>query len=318
MIFNEVYSSYYRVTAEILREAARGKLTERKLYAMVREQAFGESVLTLPEDLRSGRWHLLNRDFATPLREVPDPPLTILEKRWLRTLLADPRIRLFSPDITGLEDAEPLFLPEDIVYYDRYADGDNFEDPGYIANFRTVLEAIRNGVNLEVSYESRHHETGTLFVTPFYLEYSEKDDRFRLVGSGHKRRLTLNMAQIRSCRILTDRNPAPFRESVRKSVTFELQDRRNALERVLLHFSHLEKETRRTDDINYVVTLKYDQEDETEILIRILSFGPFIRVTEPESFIELIRERLRKQMALSNAWREVAEQSGNKGEKQGS
>ena len=86
-----------------------------------------------------------------------------------------------------------------------------------------------------------------------------------------------------------------LKEAKKDSVTFELEDRRNALERVLLHFSHLEKETKRLDEHRYRVTLKYDREDETEMVIRILSFGAAIRVTEPDHFISLLRERLGKQ-----------------------
>ena len=80
-----------------------------------------------------------------------------------------------------------------------------------------------------------------------------------------------------------------------RTVTFELVDRRNALERVLLHFSHLKKETKRLDDCKYLVTLEYDRQDETEMVIRILSFGPVIKVTDPESFISLLRRRIEKQ-----------------------
>ena len=43
----------------------------------------------------------------------------------------------------------------------------------------------------------------------------------------------------------------------------------------------------------------YDADDETEILIRVLSFGPMLRVTSPERFIKLIRERLRRQKIFS-------------------
>ena len=82
-------------------------------------------------------------------------------------------------------------------------------------------------------------------------------------------------------------------------MTFELEDRRNALDRVLLHFSHLEKETKRLDDRRYRVTLKYDRQDETEMMIRILSFGSVIRVTEPESFISLLCERIDRQKQLA-------------------
>ena len=39
----------------------------------------------------------------------------------------------------------------------------------------------------------------------------------------------------------------------------------------------------------------YDKNDETEILIRILSFGAVVRVTAPESFREKIRQRLAMQ-----------------------
>ena len=34
------------------------------------------------------------------------------------------------------------------------------------------------------------------------------------------------------------------------------------------------------------------------MVIRLLSFGPMIKVTEPESFVELIKERLKKQMEI--------------------
>lgn len=42
----------------------------------------------------------------------------------------------------------------------------------------------------------------------------------------------------------------------------------------------------------------YNKSDETEMVIRILSFGPLLRVQEPSGFIELLRHRLRKQLAL--------------------
>ena len=35
-----------------------------------------------------------------------------------------------------------------------------------------------------------------------------------------------------------------------------------------------------------------DRFDETEIVIRVLSFGPYVKVLEPESFANLIKERL--------------------------
>ena len=89
-----------------------------------------------------------------------------------------------------------------------------------------------------------------------------------------------------------------IKEAATDTIVFELEDRRNVLERVLLHFSLLKKETKKLDDRRYRVTLQYDRGDETEMVIRILSFGPLIRVVEPESFIALLRERIERQKQL--------------------
>lgn len=62
------------------------------------------------------------------------------------------------------------------------------------------------------------------------------------------------------------------------------------------HFAHLEKEAEKIGRDRYRIRLRYWQSDETELVIRILGFGPVIKVLEPESFAELIRERLRKQI----------------------
>lgn len=45
--------------------------------------------------------------------------------------------------------------------------------------------------------------------------------------------------------------------------------------------------------------LFYDESDETEMVIRLLSFGPMIKVIEPLEFKQLIRQRLKKQKAYS-------------------
>ena len=70
------------------------------------------------------------------------------------------------------------------------------------------------------------------------------------------------------------------------------------MERVLLHFAHFEKTAERIEKNRYVVTIHYNKEDETEMVIRILSFGPVIKVTAPEHFINLIKQRLLKQKKL--------------------
>ena len=299
MLFHEIYGSYYQTASLILKEAVKGTLTKKSMVELVQEYAFGESFLSIPDGLTGERWRLLHKDLTTPLITEPSMPLTRLQKRWLKALLLDPRIQLFDPDPAGLEDVEPLFTPDMFVYYDRYTNGDNYRNEEYINRFRTILTAIREKKDLSVRYESRSGFSQTLTVTPHHLEYSEKDDRFRLYAVGKYRTWILNLSRIKDSRVMDTGSSMPFRLINEQKLSFELTDYRNALERALLHFSHLRKETKRLDRKRYRVTLYYDQQDETELVIRLLSFGPMIKITEPSRMIDLVYERIEKQRELA-------------------
>lgn len=302
MIFHEIYGKYFETVSAILERAVAGELTQDGLAELVREHAFGESMLTIPANLKDGTWPLLRDDLSTPLQTAPHTPLTNLQRQWMKALLLDPRIRLFDVPEDGLEDVEPLFDPDTFVWFDRYADGDPFENETYIRHFRLILTSLREHRKIKIKfYGIRGSENEWVFL-PARLEYSPKDDKFRLYAFARGKLFFINLGRIVKCILREPFEPAElpeirFRE---KSVAFELIDERNALERVMLHFSDLEKETVRLDETHYRVTLWYKQSDETEILIRILSFGPVLRVLEPEAFLALIRERLRKQLRIEN------------------
>ena len=83
-------------------------------------------------------------------------------------------------------------------------------------------------------------------------------------------------------------------------VEFEVYNKRNALERVLLHFAHFEKQAEKMEQGRYKVKVTYDREDETEVLIRILSFGPMIKVIGSDRFVNLIKDRLQKQKSCEH------------------
>ncbi len=300
MLFHEVYGSYYQTVSLILKEAVKGTLTKKSMDALIRKYAFGESFLRIPDGLMGEQWRLMHKDLTTPLTEEPDVMLTELQKSWLKALLDDPRIQLFDPEPDGLDDVKPLFTQDMFVYYDRYTDGDDFLDASYIRNFRTILAALREEKDLHICYESEQGRNQHFRLTPHYLEYSEKDNRFRLYAAGEKRSWTLNLARISDCDLLDTETQMPLRAMKEKSLNFELVDDRNALERVLLHFSHLRKETKRLDEKHYRVTLFYDSQDETEMVIRLLSFGPIIKVTGPPEMIQHLSKRIRKQNELAN------------------
>lgn len=298
MLFHEIYSTYFQTVAKILTEAVAHPLTNGEINSIIHNYAFEESTLNIPESLGAERWRLLKEDGTTIIRNKPTMPLTILQKRWLNAISLDPRIRLFTDRPVVFSDVEPLFLPEDVYVFDKYSDGDKYEDAEYIRNFRLILDAIKHQYPIKISIKNRYGKQITTSTIPEYLEYSEKDDKFRLIGTGSKLGNTINLGRIISCEKCENQQeekigkrnlPQP------RKVIFELIDERNALERVLMHFAHFEKQAEKIGDQKYKVTLYYDKEDEIEILIRVLSFGQMIRVVQPTAFINLIKNRLSAQ-----------------------
>ncbi len=310
LLFHEVYGSYYNVVAEILAEAVKGKLTSDSLMAIVREKAFSESIMNIPDMLRSGKWPLLDEEYETEIIREPQMPLTAIQKRWMKAILADPRISLFfaEQEAEELKNVKPLFMPDTIVYYDRYADGDPFTDLSYIRNFHMIREALENGKAMEICYLNRRNRESIFLCIPHHLEYSSKDDKFRLHAQSleKKRQFApqqLNLARIIRCKTIENEGEILPPQQEPGTAVLELLDVDNTLERAMLQFSYLEKETERIQEDGqgpgrYRITLHYDKSDETEVLIRILSFGPGIWVTAPDSLREEIRQRLTKQKQL--------------------
>ncbi|MCF2556626.1 WYL domain-containing protein [Fournierella massiliensis] len=243
MLFSEIYGSYFRMVAAILAEAGDGSLTPAKITRLVQKEAFAESTLSIPAALRSGSWPLLEGGLRPVLQHRPTMPLTLLQKRWMKALLADPRISLFAPSAAGLEDVEPLFGPDLFVWFDRHADGEPYQDLRYIQCFRTACQAIREKRRLQVCFVSQGGARHTFNRPPYRLEYSSKDDKFRLLSRGNARFGTVNMAGVCSCRLLEPaESPAsPSAEPPLARMTLLLRDERNGLERILLHFPILKR-----------------------------------------------------------------------------
>ena len=296
MIFNEIYSAYYNTVAKIIAAVIAGNTDDKSINRIVAENAFGESVLTVMPSLKSEKWQLVHSDMTTPLLHKPTMPLTLTQKQWLKAISLDPRIKLFGIEFEGLDDVEPLFTSEDYYIYDKYSDGDPFEDEKYIEHFRTILSAMKNKQNIKIEMLNRKGNIVYSRCIPEGLEYSEKDDKFRLVTSGCRFIKTININRITKCKIYTGETilKSTHPEPTYEEITLKVKDERNALERCLLHFAHFEKRAERVDD-HYVLHIKFNQDDESEMVIRVLSFGPMVEVLGSESFKKLIIAKLKSQ-----------------------
>lgn len=252
MIFHEIYSVYYQTVAKILEVALDHPLKKDEICKIIEKYAFSESVLSIEPALREQKWQLIRSDGTTVLKNHPSMPLTTIQKRWLKSICQDPRIHLFQDDLKEIDfpEIEPLFTLDDFYIFDQYQDGDDYTDKVYIRNFRMILDAIKNQYPLEITTYNHKGQKVSMKILPKYLEYSEKDDKFRVAGFGSRLGGTVNLGRIISCERaeISENAELIHRISPRKRrVIFELKDERNALERALLHFAHFPKKAERIE-----------------------------------------------------------------------
>ena len=318
-LFSEVYNCYFQVIQSLI--TAKNNISESELNFRIKSGCFEESILYLLPKLTENGWGFYEKQngfFRSKLSTDFYVPLTDLQKSYLKAILMDDKIRLFLSDAeiadinNTFADITPLYTPDDFYYYDRFADKDDYGNPDYRKHFQMIVAAIQKRQYLDILYESRLSHRVHHHYLPFRLEYSIKNDRFRLLAVEERtakalRVETLNLNRIRAITPMdkTEKRPPDIDNILRRSyyrepVRIIIQNRRNALERAMLQFANYEKSTRRIDDDTYECLIYYNKKTETELLIEVLSFGPMIKVVGNDTFLKLIKERLVRQAELYN------------------
>ena len=262
-------------------------------------------------------------------------PLTKIEARWLLTILNNPLASLFmtESDIKRLKEKIKLapykVKPLDfncINYFDRY----NFEhkdlkgkktvnQDGRISNkdlkvLKIIKKGISEGFKLKIKYRNWRKQPIWITCAPCWIEYSIRDDLFRLwyVRNGKSGICIINIPRIEKVIELTNmkydiKEQSMLLESIYKESMQEIQVEffqgdRNILDRILTEFSLWEKKCV-FDSVSkyYRMTLYYSKMDESEIMMRLLSYGPFIRVVADDDNYVLseVRNRIVKQYKLN-------------------
>lgn len=314
-LFDKIYGCYYQVIRHILNQAALSPVGRHEVEELCRKYGFEESALALAPKLLGGSLPLLDEKGRSRLLHFPSKlPLTSLQKSWLKALTADPRFALFFTEEQleeirrELEDADPLYRQEDFYYYDQYGDGDPYEDASYRENFLQILRSLEENRILLAAYERKNGRMRRFETIPLKLQYSSKDDKFRLLCLEKSRgqwtkHTVLNLGRIKSCHISAEKwtsaLPASPPPKCREPVLLEISGERNSLERCMLHFAHYEKRTEYDEKTEkWLCSIYYDREDEPELLIDVLSFGPVVRVLGPERFLCQLRQRVKRQHLL--------------------
>ncbi len=315
-LFSEIYNCYYQIMKSILDNKPELGLDE--LRSHISENGYEESLLYLIPKLQSGEWGLLEQDGETYISKLTGDfyvPLTTLQKSYIKAILQDIRIQLFfeKDELQELQqlfaDIPALWTSEDFYYYDRYTNRDEYGNAQYQQHFRTLVNAIRKHQYVDITYEARFHHRVHHHYLPCRLEYSIKNDKFRLLGivkGDRKQQIEiLNLDRMKDVQLLpayADTIPdidKSIQESYYKEpVHLLIHTERNALERTMLQFANYKKNTTKLDDNTYECLIYYNQKMETELLIEVLSFGPMIEVLGNERFLHSLKQRLYKQKRL--------------------
>lgn len=316
-LFSEIHNCYYQVLRHLL--CSQDAVTIQDMGERIRREGFEESLLAIIPKIESGTWHLFEREGSHFLSRIsPDflTPLTELEKRYLKALLADPRIGLFLSREQWetldamLSDISPLWRPDQFYYYDRFADGDPYTDDSYRNNFRTLLAAQKNKQYVDLDYTSPRGTRVHHYYVPARLEYSVKNDKFRVLALERTRHRNLKLEILNVARIdhvhLTDEtlsadvdlNSLIQKSYYKEPLRIRIVNKRNALERAMLHFANYEKNTVKIDEDTYECVIYYNQSMETELLIEVLSFGPMLTVIGNDRFLNSLKVRLERQRKL--------------------
>ena len=327
-IFSEIYGAYFLTAEKIL---SHDTITEKEINTIIEKNAFSDSMLFIPEKIfpqKSGTssygnspWGLLKRNpdgsFSSVLTGKPPKTLTKLQKRWLKSKLADPKFRLFMDDETldelseFLENVKPLYDSGHFRFFDVFTDGDDFTDERYRSCFRKILSAVNKCEIIRISGESRRGARMNGCFLPIKIEYSGKNNKFRVYCLTMQNDFVVGKSIFNIGRITEIRmtgqlykgeiNHESYFSSRRCSapVTLEISNERNGLERFMMEFASYEK--RCELDLNTgkcKAELWYDIQDETELLIQLIGFGPVLKINGPPEFRSKVAERVRKQYAL--------------------
>lgn len=320
-MFNELYGTYYHLLERILDDAHQTAITPDAIRAIVAADGFAESIVyfTPAAVAQDGSgYRLLVQSaggYSSILQRKPVRTETLQQKRLIKTLLQDRRIRLFLDDAAlvalaeALRDIQPLFNIQDVAWTEVAADGDPYDNQAYIDRFRIILSAVKNRKGLRLVYDTPRGGRKTIQVVPCKLEYGIRDDKFRLCAlddreSRQQRLIRLNLARIQQVQVLDDRFGVDIQEILqdrllKEPVTIEVKDLRNGFERIFIGLSNYRRQSV-YNEATRTCTMKINclADDLQDLLILLLSFGPAIKVIGPDDFRNAWLDRLHRQVAM--------------------
>lgn len=270
---------------------------------------------TYQQDFRNaikGLIEIENRKVDNKFKNIPDDfmfPLTTIEISFLKTMINNDKCKLIMGESYNLLKSEldkneysevyPYFNKENYIIFDQYINGDDFTNQNYKKIFELIIHAIKEKDPLYFEYiEDDVLKTKTSI--PEKIEYSQKEDRFKVVINSKNR--PLDIQNIKSCEYSNKQlSPAKKKEKLTCKIAIDVpEDKKYTLNRLFREFSSFERDCGQIDDTGHILSFKFEEGDYKEIVYRLLQFGPYVYCSEPECVRERIKEKVDMQYKLLN------------------
>lgn len=253
------------------------------------------------------------------LNEIPIR-LSYPEKAWLYSIIKDPKAELFLnyEQLIFLENALknssnfPYPLSNNDVYICRPNTNKIITyEIGYRNKFKMIMQAIKEHKYIKLTNEA---DNGQIYLNsiliPYKIEYNNKQETFSVTCYDDKtseiiRIFLKNIKELKVCELIPDYKKIRTkirreleRKHTNEPIIIQINNENNALQRSAYIFAHYEKMMYKENDKIYMKIYYYEEFQQEDILRGILQLGMFVKLIEPKSLVEKIKEIIIKKSEI--------------------
>lgn len=327
-LFHEYKNKYFHLVFRVLNLAKNG-LYKDEIIKLIENEEYDEKIIG--KDFKTFEGMLLNQYSKTDnfnfleerdgkyfsiLNNKDSIPIKVrfskLEKSWLNGMIEEPLVQALLGKET-LEKLETALVEikegsnQVIEFTNKMKNDYDINLKKLSKDFYTILEGIINEKPIIYSNVDKNgNEYNNQLALPIRIEYSLKDDKFRasLYSLEENRSIMVNLHTLKEVKIAQNVNSKVKREDVLKKlkekkyseipITIELEDIRGAMERCFMSFSSFERNSRVISENKYEIDIYYYTFEEDEVIRKIMSLGPYVKVKEPNRVREIVIDKIKR------------------------
>lgn len=327
-LFHEYKNKYFHLVFRILNLAKDG-LYKDEIIKIIEKEEYDEKVIG--KDFKTFEGMLLNEyekqdnfnfledragRFYNILNNEGNIPLKVrfskLEKTWINGMIKDTIVQaLLGKEIIEKLESSLRDVKDgnnDIIEFTNKAKNDfQYDLVKLNEDFHTILEGIINEkIIIYTNVDKNGNEYNNQLALPIRIEYSLKDDKFRasLYSLEEERSIMVNLHTLKDIKIVENMTSKIKREDVLKKlkekkycetpIIIELEDIRGAMERCFMSFSSFERSSRAISENKYEIDIYYYTFEEAEVIRKIMSLGPYVKVKSPDRIRKIIIDKIKR------------------------